>query len=264
MRVRFLLNVLYYSIARPIIGVSFVAASVFLISSSSCSSVRKNPKIHEDFIPYIDGFIEDSGGSVKWKNLKDYNIQYVPDISNSIIGLCDRRNKELLINKKYWNSSSTMELERKALIYHELAHCILNRNHTQPHLFPYDWITKYENLMLKLGKWKQIPPLADGCDGSLMHPSTGSYACLVKHWDYYVHELFQNDERGAYVIEKDNMIVRQEESCPAPEIINETDTWTEDDDEIVKITTQRCKEMYNTCLKTLYKRGELEYGAVCY
>ena len=267
-KIKVMMRVIYFRIIRPILSLFFVASCVFVLSSSSCSTIRTNPKIHSDFRPYINDFIQDSGGTVKWKHFKDYNIQYVPSMEGNIIGTCNRKAKEILVNERYWNNSFTRELERKALFYHELSHCILERNHTQPHLFPHDWATKFENLMLKLGQWKKIPPLEDGCAGSLMHPTTDDYNCLIKHWDYYVYELFQNDERGKY-IQRSTPVDRKIQSdevicCAEPEIVNETDVWTQEDEDNKNTAMGRCQEMYGTCLKTFYKRAEREYGAICY
>jgi hypothetical protein len=265
MRFSFIMNILYYSLVRPAMSLLFLGGCLLLLSNSSCSTIRVNPKIHEDFRPYVQKFIDDSGGTVKWKHLKDYNMQYVDNMDRNIIGTCDRRSKEILINRAYWERTDTRELERKALFYHELAHCILERNHTQPHIFPYDWATKFENLMLKIGKWKMVPPLEDGCAGSLMHPSTDSYYCIHKHWDYYVYELFQNDERGKYIKSHTiDRVVNSVKSCAEPEIVNETDIWNEEDEGNKNTAMTRCLEMYGTCLKTFYKREELTYGAICY
>lgn len=55
-------------------------------------------------------------------------------------------------------------------------------------------------------------------------------------------------------------------TCSDPLIINETDTWTKHDQEVLDYTKNRCYDIYQLeapCVKTFYKWGENNYGVIC-
>lgn len=53
-------------------------------------------------------------------------------------------------------------------------------------------------------------------------------------------------------------------TCPAPTIINKTNTWSNFDTETLNRATKRCPEIFEgTCLKTFIKKEELLYNAIC-
>lgn len=68
---------------------------------------------------------------------KDINVHNIPinfsnNIDDSFLGVCyyygkKQQWREIKINTKHWDGLD--EAQRKALIYHELGHCALNREH---------------------------------------------------------------------------------------------------------------------------------------
>jgi len=98
------------------------------------------PAIDEDLLIYIESFIFEA-------NERDYvNIHGNPlsidslgievrftNISNdAVIGRCNRDengvSQSISIDPLYWKTSS--ELVREYIMFHELGHCVLSRNHT--------------------------------------------------------------------------------------------------------------------------------------
>ena len=53
--------------------------------------------------------------------------------------------------------------------------------------------------------------------------------------------------------------------CVAPVIINNTDSWSKRDAEVVIEAAKRCAINYpsNPCVKYFVKKGELDYHVVC-
>jgi hypothetical protein len=166
---------------------------------SSCTSTKKFdnslPKIEKDFEPYVEEFIYLSEGKVKPEDFGSVSIKFGNfDENSQIIGRCNTNGiyKRITIDRKYWEQNNVYMI-RAELIQHELAHCILNREHTSPNREITGFISFFENLMFKLGLRKNKGYLDDLCPSSLMHPSAPSLYCLEKHWRYYETELFNED-----------------------------------------------------------------------
>ena len=92
-------------------------------------------QIHEDAQPYLEQFIEDAEAySVPLPYLdKLRTIQY-QDFPGSLAGTCTQYYKEgnlvyteIKLAKRF--QYSTESLTFKALIYHELGHCVLFKDH---------------------------------------------------------------------------------------------------------------------------------------
>ena len=84
-------------------------------------------KIHKDFQPYVDKFFDYYGKT------EEIIVEYTQD--EDYAGVCYYwliGSNEIKINQKYWNNASDMQ--REQLIFHELGHCILNRDHDDSHV----------------------------------------------------------------------------------------------------------------------------------
>lgn len=99
----------------------------------------------------------------------DMTIQFgsLQDKDPGTVGVCttydDDTIRDIVIDTKYWNNVT--DLQREELMFHELGHCVLNREHRND-------------------------ALADGCPASIMFWETVSLWCLNLHLDYYRNELF--------------------------------------------------------------------------
>lgn len=87
-------------------------------------------------------------------------VQTLP-IPNAL-GQCEMGQDRVEIEESYWKTLT--ETSRKALVFHELGHCIFNRQHT---------IEKYE----------------DNCSKSIMIAYLLDDACFIKHYDELIAEL---------------------------------------------------------------------------
>lgn len=81
------------------------------------------------FESYVNTFNEEH---LRYKNaelpaLQLAKISFVDDIPGPVVGRCFLRDRRIEIEKNYWKYAS--ESMRESLIYHELGHCYLNRDH---------------------------------------------------------------------------------------------------------------------------------------
>lgn len=144
--------------------------------------------IEETFLPYVESFIKDSMGSVTWKKLKGLVVIFEDIKEEGVIGQCSLFfEKKVTIDREWWDKN-TNDAQRMQLIYHELGHCVLLRNHTEPANADYSF---FEKVLFFLGIFKRQYSLIDGCEPSLMHPTMTSLNCTLIHKEYYINELFR-------------------------------------------------------------------------
>ncbi len=144
---------------------------MILLLSLSCGGMETQEKqecSEGDLCPYITMFKE---------NIKDYDDKEITFIYTDTLfdrdnwyGWCrgDFNPKRVYINTIHLPSLN--EVQRLFLIYHELGHCILHKDH---------------NMDLK----------ADGCPASIMNTNIlDSGNCLYNHFIDYSEELKENDK----------------------------------------------------------------------
>lgn len=171
-----------------LIILSFNSCSVF----NSFRITKQYPNIEHDFIQYIDYFVVSSDGKVTWDDFDNFTMgfsQYPSD--SNVIGTCYPLLNEVSINQDWWEYSSTPN-KRLAVVFHELGHCILKRNHTA---MPDNdgFVHILETIAFKFGFLKEKSTIKDGCPASIMNPVVLSDECLDWHYRYYIKELFNNN-----------------------------------------------------------------------
>ena len=144
---------------------------ILLITPIGCATVPPEYKYNEyleNFAPYVGKFRIKAYTYNRTKLMSDVII-YFGEVQKSTndgyvtVAMCDYKGN-IIINKKEWNQRSTIKQEN--VIFHEMGHCVLNRDHTQG-LFE------------------------DDCPKSIMYPSLMTDWCYLKRYDYYMKELFQ-------------------------------------------------------------------------
>ena len=81
--------------------------------------------------PYFDSFVEEAAQRGRSIDLTALEIEgIIEEIDGNVIGQC-RSNSNLpnvvAIDQSFWNSAS--QLRREMVIFHELGHCALQRDH---------------------------------------------------------------------------------------------------------------------------------------
>jgi len=136
-------------------------------------SVPTQSSIDEEFLPYVAYFNHEYGKSVFDMNL----IVKFADLKGATAGECQRMvsvltkktiRRRILIDAKIWGHLE--EIERINLVVHELAHCVMLKEHD----------TKM---------------LANNCPASIMYPEIISPQCLEENWDLYLVDLFGKRDR---------------------------------------------------------------------
>ncbi len=132
------------------------------------------PGIHPDVKPHVDRFIElgkqHRGADFTIPNI-NIDIGKANDLTDqfllsNVLGWCKPwfSPREILLDEEYWQSAGT--LDREQLVFHELGHCALDREHNETWARD-DWPT------------------------SIMYPSNEIDQHKYAAWyDYYIKELF--------------------------------------------------------------------------
>jgi len=116
-------------------GLKWIAFSTtaLLFSMSSCQKEIDNEVIIPDeMLPYFIRFQEagaQRGQEVDYHSLP-INGQISSSLEATIRGQCQHEEKDpsrVVINSDYWTTAT--DLEKEFLIFHELGHCYLQRNH---------------------------------------------------------------------------------------------------------------------------------------
>lgn len=84
------------------------------------------PKVVDtDILPYIERF------EAYYNNTVEYSVTFTDTMDNPAwVGVCyiyETGNRNVEINRHYWEDAS--DNEKEELIFHELGHCTLNRDH---------------------------------------------------------------------------------------------------------------------------------------
>lgn len=104
-----------------------------LITVSACAPEKINrrdePSIGSEFQPYLNNFIE--AGKTFGLDYSDrgVSINFADSLDGSAVGICEAslKGNKVFILKSFWYRANITEWDRESLIFHELAHCILNR-----------------------------------------------------------------------------------------------------------------------------------------
>lgn len=149
------------------LAVSFLAV-VFV----GCGTVQSthDPKVYRvdaEFTPYMDTF--------KTEAMNRYVVIFIPylimifgdtsHLGSDVVGYCAmmRTTPRIVIQREFWDQATPQEKEN--LIFHELGHCVLDRDHTQTFL-------------------------PDGRPESLMYDYLLDSGMYQLHRAYYLDELF--------------------------------------------------------------------------
>lgn len=140
--------------------------------------------VEDEFVPYYSSFIEEGESRSPEKGLREkpITIKFGPVnadegyTEDETLGGCEIRSIRddgsvywgtiILINQKNWDSLN--EEEKELVIFHELGHCLLNRQH-------------------------KTASFSSGVNKSIMHPHIMDSSRYKSKRDFYLDELFLND-----------------------------------------------------------------------
>jgi hypothetical protein len=176
----------------------FQVMSIIAVAGSlvGCGRGITRRGIDPIFQPSVNAFIAD-GAKYGRPNLSAAKIDIffgTPDLGVEVVGEC-KNSYEVIIDPNYWHAfdkeDGSLADQQKALIYHELGHCILNQAHR-----PGDFNPSAVTLSISTAD----PSAISGASAdfiaqipvSIMNPDVISGLDLVTYQDYYLKELFSN------------------------------------------------------------------------
>lgn len=128
-----------------------------------------------DFFTFIDSFkYEASVYNIDTNNIENINITYREYENTNYIGMCTKTSSEvsIQISHNFWSKANYYEKEQ--LIFHELGHCLLNREHNNDTGY-------YNNNFVKK---------------SIMSEYLLDYTLYKYYRFYYIEELFAGNDNS--------------------------------------------------------------------
>lgn len=160
---------------------------LFLLLFSSCGMASEYvapaaaplPYIENTFVPYYETFLTQADKHHRVVDVTGLTIRTVPTIPNLgtivVRAYCYQKSRRVDVAATYWNTAN--DTCRQELIYHELGHCVLGRDHNNNKIY----VNNFE-----------IP-------GSYLNPAglpcdyvVGAVGWVSEYFrDTYLNELFQ-------------------------------------------------------------------------
>lgn len=120
-----------------------------------------NKRADTDLYPYYKDFMTFSKKKCNKIETPNQFLLTFGTLKNDQIGLCYSyafNKREIFIDEAYWNNAT--EVEKRQLVYHELTHCILNKDHVNdeknymnPYLFPLEEEELYKQLTVNIDEF---------------------------------------------------------------------------------------------------------------
>jgi hypothetical protein len=117
-----------------------------------------NKKADSELYPYYKDFMAFSKKKCSKIETPNQFLLTFGTLKNDQIGLCYTypfNKREIFIDESYWGIAT--EIEKRQLIYHELTHCILDKDHVNdaenymsPYLFPLEEQELYKQLTINI------------------------------------------------------------------------------------------------------------------
>lgn len=118
---------------------------ILLTGCGTHISVNNDPTFNK----YYDTFLEEGlKRGVNLYSIPRVSIYFSETLSDNFAGYCSwgEGYRFISINKKYWDGYS--EIDREYLIFHELGHCVLGKDHDDGGVMSndyFDWINYANN-----------------------------------------------------------------------------------------------------------------------
>ncbi|MBK8504075.1 MAG: hypothetical protein IPL46_18830 [Saprospiraceae bacterium] len=156
---------------------------LFLLCCLACSKEDTPGKFEVNVPPvvqpYVDQFLEEAAVRGKVIDLSKIGLEitFQDNLEDTLAAFCSKG--AIVINNQFWETRN--DVSREAMIFHELGHCILNRNHY--------------NAMLANDEWRSM---MRGDPIPAARSSSINYSGVRR--EYYIDELFnQNTSEPSWV-----------------------------------------------------------------
>ena len=112
----------------PCLPLAFFASALFCLLANACHR-EKTQQVPAEFEPYVSRFFEEARARGRQLYLSDVDlvIEKTDLADPGINGTCFTRSHRVAIDGQYWDQAE--EEEKEWLMFHELGHCVLGREH---------------------------------------------------------------------------------------------------------------------------------------
>ncbi len=150
-----------------------IVALLLILILGGCAPPRNPPQLSVDpeFQPYLDEFIQESKNQGRPVEVNNLSIQFVNTLPSETLGQCFSYNDGgdgtpiIIIDWQDWQIETPDY--KKIVLFHELGHCVLWRQHIYTFNGPAGDVT------------------------SIMYPYIlHTTTVYTDNWDYYMHEMF--------------------------------------------------------------------------
>lgn len=138
---------------------------LFLTGCNRDLPVSKMISIDPTFQTYVNDFVTEAKNQNYPLSIDDISIHFDSSLDVTTLGECRRYSQGtplILINQQDWPNEN--DVIHRVLLFHELGHCILNREH--------------------------LNTLTNGIVTSIMYLYMQNSSMYSDNWAYYMHELF--------------------------------------------------------------------------
>lgn len=154
--------------------------------------------IDPELQPFVDDYIDRAkAAGIEFKHSVTVGFKTIN--RGPVIGSCLRDDNfhEIDIDESFWEEATFRR--QRALIFHELTHCLCNRNHdyAKGKDYPSDLIeTIIDSIVNRVPFRVRINPgyFVDECGLTYMTPVIPSVECLIDHEKEYLREMFDRCE----------------------------------------------------------------------
>ncbi len=135
----------------------------FFIGGFTTSCASKTPKVDRSLQKYAEEFSKEVKVPMVLVNKASMSFETLPQTEETrTLGQCNYYTQKIKIDPEYFYKNADRNV--RAVIYHELMHCVCYEDHDDE---------------LK----------EDGCAVTIMNSHLPELKCLKKHWDYYMTDL---------------------------------------------------------------------------
>jgi hypothetical protein len=140
---------------------------VLLVASVGCGKAPKL-EVEAEFVPFVEKFQAEAAANGRPLQITDLVVKFGDMQSSSETGACEINGDEtptITVSQAAWNRRS--DAEREELMFHELGHCALKRQHNSQRM-------------------------QDGRPASIMNPYALGRYTYEAHREEYIAELFSH------------------------------------------------------------------------
>jgi len=123
---------MYKRLKISTVRTAFLCVTIAFFCGISCSKDQAELFVDNSLLEYFDRFADEAAKRNVTVDFEASRVSaYIKEINSpNVIGQCVHDSKKpntVIVDRTYWENAN--ELEKEFLVFHELGHCVLNREH---------------------------------------------------------------------------------------------------------------------------------------